>query len=273
MCQPATALERGALHGGITQLCEPGEIAHHAALELHRDQGDVVIGVLLGHGAQRSLVLVGPERQAGQMPPAPLVLASSSTYRAELLASVGIRVTVDPAHIDERAADDLFSEIGADGLALELARRKAWAVAPRHPGCWVLAADQIGVLGEGAEVVMLTKQPDIASATAQLVAMSGSTHRLVNGVVLVDVDSGRSAHGVDVQRVTMNAFDQATARRYVERFEPFDCSGSYRLEDQESMATDDRLLASVDGEDPSGVLGLPLPLLARLVAELAVSPA
>jgi len=204
----------------------------------------------------------------------PLVLASGSRYRAAMLAGSGVRVSVDPPDIDERSADGLLHDVGPDGLALELARRKAAAVVARHPGAWVIAADQVGVLGQdrtGASettVRMLTKQPDVTTASAQLMAMSGTEHRLVNGLVVLDADSGRRAEGVDVQRVRMRSFSVEEARSYVERFEPFDCSGSYRLEDQEEMDPSQRLVTEVVGEHDSGVLGLPLPLLGRLFAEL-----
>ena len=96
---------------------------------------------------------------------------------------------------------------------------------------------------------------------AQLMAMSGTTHRLVNGVVLLG-PRGRVA-GVDVQTVTMSPFDESAARSYVEQHRPFDTAGSYRLED------DAGLVESVRGEHASGVLGLPLPLVSRMVGQLS----
>lgn len=197
-----------------------------------------------------------------------LVLASSSRYRAAMLAQAGWDATVDPPEVDERALDAHLTELGPDGLALELARRKAGAVAHRHPDAVVIAADQVGVVGAGGEVLMLTKQPTVPGAVEQLLGMSGTTHELVNGLVVLDTTSGRMVEGVDRQRVTMRRFDRAEAQRYVERFEPFDSSGSYRLEDQEVMAPLEPFVVDVVGEDPSGVLGLPLPLLGRMLAEL-----
>ncbi len=198
----------------------------------------------------------------------PLVLASESRYRAQVLTTAGYMVVADAPDVDERAADHLLAVLGAEGLALELARRKADAVAPRHPGATVVAADQVGVVGSGSDALMLTKMGDVESAVQQLVAMSGTTHRLFNGVVVVDLAAGTTAEGVDVQEVTMRAFTEAEARRYVEHFEPFDSAGSYRLEDGERMDAGESLVAAVRGEHDSGVLGMPLPLLERLLAEL-----
>jgi septum formation protein len=209
--------------------------------------------------------------------PAPisLVLASGSRYRAGLLSDAGFEVDIDPPSIDERTADVLLEHLGADGLAVELARRKALDVAPRHPGRVVVAADQVGVLpSPDGSVSLLTKQPTVEGAVAQLMAMSGTTHKLVNGLVVV-AGRGTLHSGVDVLVVTMRRYTEAEARAYVERFEPFDTAGSYRLEDGEVLAReagpDAPLVASVAGEDASGVVGLPMPLLRRLLADAAAA--
>jgi septum formation protein len=200
-----------------------------------------------------------------------LVLASGSRYRARVLREAGYEVEIDPPSVDERALDALFAE-DAHRLALELAQRKAADVAPRHPDTTVLAGDQVGVLVTPDGARQLTKQPEEEGAVEQLLAMSGTTHRLVNGLVLLRTDLNgavlRSMGGIDVQEVTMRRFTRDEAVAYVRRFEPYDSAGSYRLEDQDDMAPEERFVVDVRGEDPSGVLGLPLPLLARLLDEL-----
>lgn len=204
--------------------------------------------------------------QTLEMEPATLVLASSSKYRASMLDRAGFEVVVDPPDVDERSLDPLLDVLGPAGLALELARRKAWSVAPRHPGGLIVAGDQVGTVQTDGAMLLLTKQPTVEGAVAQLCLMAGTAHELVNGLVVVDTRSGRVHEGTDVQLVTMRAFSQAEAGQYVERFEPFDSSGSYRLEDQEKMLPLEPFVTSVAGEDPSGVLGLPIPLLRRLLA-------
>lgn len=204
------------------------------------------------------------------------VLASGSRYRAALLVEAGIDVDVDPPDVDERVLDERLGELGPDVLAVELARLKLSDVARRHPGRPVIAADQVGVLGAGrSEITLLTKQPDADAAVAQLLAMAGTTHHLVNGVA-VQAPNGDVHTGVDVQVVTMRRYDEAQARAYVERFDPCDTAGSYRLEDQEALEAERAgtgLVASVRGEDPSGVIGLPLPLLRRLLLDAGWPPA
>lgn len=195
-----------------------------------------------------------------------LVLASRSRYRAQMLEEAGIPAAIDPADVDERALDHLLVESGPEVLALELARRKALAVAPRHPDALVIGADQVGVVVTPDGVRLLTQQHDVEGAVAQLLALSGTTHRLVNGLVLLDVRGRREVTGTDVQEVTFRNLSEAEARRYVERFRPWDTAGSYRLEDQDVMGPGEGFVTSVEGEDPSGVLGLPLPLLRRLLS-------
>ena len=208
----------------------------------------------------------------------PLVLASGSRYRAALLAEAGIDVTIDPPDLDERALDHLFSDLGPEPFALDLAARKAIAVSRRHPGAVVIAGDQVGVLEQVAGPPrMLTKQADVDGAVEQLMALSGSTHRLVNGLAVLDLrdrDAPRLVDGLDVQVVTMRPVRPAPRPRPTwTDFAPFDSSGSYRLEDQDALAPGEGFVLSVQGEDRSGVLGLPLPLLRRLLGQLGVTPA
>lgn len=198
-----------------------------------------------------------------------LVLASSSIYRARLLRDAGHEVLVDPPEVDERALDPWFVDRGARALAVELARRKAAVIAERHPGDVVVAGDQVGVVASDTGLVMLTKASSPAAAVAQLERLSGTTHELVNGLVVRRDDA--ELHGVDVQRVTFRSLRRDEIEDYVATFAPFDTSGSYRLEDDEAPGRGEPFVTRVDGEDPSGVLGLPLPLLSRLLAELSRS--
>jgi septum formation protein len=185
-----------------------------------------------------------------------------------VLRGSGFEFVVDRPDVDERAHDDLLGSEGPGALAVHLARLKLEAVVDRHPSSLVLAADQVGVLDTGDDIVMLVQQPTFDGAVEQLLAMSGTTHQLVNGLVLVDTATGREVTGTDVQTVTMRTYDRGAAEAYVRRFEPYESAGSYRLEDQDQMDPDERLLVGVEGEDSSGVLGLPLPLFRRMLAEM-----
>ncbi|MBU6216957.1 MAG: Maf family protein [Acidobacteria bacterium] len=202
-----------------------------------------------------------------------LLLASGSTYRRDVLVDAGVQVTQVAPEIDERVLDDWLVTHGAEALAAELAVRKLDAVLPTLTAAEralpVVAADQVGVLDTATGPVLLTKCATADSATAQLRRLSGTTHRLVNGVIVAMGE--RRAAGIDVQEVTFRHLSAEEIERYVAWAKPFDTSGSYRIED-DGTAGAEPFVVRVAGEDRTGVTGMPLPLLWRLLAQLGVGP-
>lgn len=178
--------------------------------------------------------------------------------------SLGVDYVVAAPDVDERALDHRFAELGAEGYVLELARAKARAVVDRHPDALIIGGDQAAVLTLDGVDTLLHQPGGRGRAIEQLMEMSGTTHRLVNGLVVVDAGVGVEHHEVDVHTITMRRYTRAEATTYVDRFEPYDCAGGYRLEDEAD------LVESVSGEDRSGVIGLPLPSLRRLLAACGV---
>jgi septum formation protein len=131
---------------------------------------------------------------------APLVLASASPRRLELLAQIGWRPdTVDAADIDETP---LKHELPAD-LALRLAGAKLDAVAARHPGAFVLAADTVVALGRR----MLPKAETEEEARECITRLSGRRHRVIGGIAARAPDGTRRARLV----TSMVAFRRMTA--------------------------------------------------------------
>lgn len=187
-----------------------------------------------------------------------LVLASSSRYRAELLARLELRFETRAPEFDERAHDHRFAELGAAAFAGLLARGKAESLRPHYGDAWVLAADQLAIV----EGELLHKPGSIEGAIDQLMRLSGRTHELVSGVVLVHTGSGELHETTDVQRMTMRAFEREEARAYIERWQPLDCVGSYRIEDPGI-----KLFSRIEGEDFTGIIGLPLLAVARLLRQ------
>jgi septum formation protein len=177
----------------------------------------------------------------------PLVLASKSIARRALLDAAGIPVVVDPADIDERAA-----EAGAaDGkaAAVLLARTKAAAVAKRRPNDLVLAADQTLDL-EGRR---LSKPKSIAAAHEQLAALAGRTHML-HSAAAVARGNEILFETVATARLTMRLFDAKFLDAYLAAVgdDVTTSVGAYRLE-----GLGVHLFEKIEG-DHFTILGLPL---------------
>jgi septum formation protein len=191
-------------------------------------------------------------------PMRPLVLASTSPYRRELLARLGLPFTgTAPPYVEEH---DL--ELSPDALVVELARRKADSLVPQHPDALILAADQVAEIdGE-----ILTKPGTSERAAAQLLRLRGRAHRLLTGVVLLDAASHRREEALDVQVMCMRELAEAQIRAYIEVEQPLDCAGAYRVEGR-GIA----LFASMQGQDYTGIIGLPLTRVVELLGRFGIA--
>ena len=203
-----------------------------------------------------------PGEGAGE---ARLVLASSAETRAALLRAAGLSFTVEPAQVDEdevkRAmrAEDRNEAATARTLAVLKARR----VSARHPGAYVVGADQLLVCAGG----WFDKPADVADARAQLGRLRGRWHELVTAVSVARDQAeiwGTVAHA----RLTMRDFSDAFLDDYLARAGPgiLRCVGGYEAEGLGAQLFDD-----IEG-DWFSILGLPLlPLLAFLRAHRVVA--
>jgi septum formation protein len=181
-----------------------------------------------------------------------LVLASGSARRRDLLSVVGIDVDVDPSE----APEDLpRGTTAADGVLL-LARRKAADVAARHPGRIVLAADTLVEI----DGTILGKPADAADARRMLQLLSGRTHRVVTGVVLVRADGSTDERSAET-RVRMARLTEAEITAYTEGPEPYDKAGAYGIQGAAGW-----FVASIEGSF-SNVMGLPLEQVRELLTE------
>ena len=185
-------------------------------------------------------------------PPPTLVLASTSRYRRELLARLGLPFEVAPPGVDEAA---LAGERPAD-TALRLSQAKARAVASRYADALVIGSDQVAELDGRA----VGKPADHADARAQLRAASGRTVIFHTGVALVDARSGRTqARLVDVAS-TFRALSDDDIERYLARERPYDCAGSVKSE-----GFGIALFERIASDDPTALIGLPLITVAALL--------
>ena len=186
----------------------------------------------------------------------PLVLASKSAPRRMLLEAAGIPLAIDPADIDERAAEAAAPAEAAkpDGAAVLLARAKALETAKRNAGKLVLGADQTLALG----AKRFSKPTSRDAARAQLAELSGQTHSLHSGIAVVR-DRDVLFETVSSAHLTMHKMSGAFLEAYLDAAgeRVMQSVGGYQLE---SVGVN--LFEKIDG-DHFTILGMPLlPLLA-----------
>lgn len=183
--------------------------------------------------------------------PYPLVLASSSPRRRQLLEMLGIPHQVDPSDLPE------VPEPGepAERFAVRLARAKAVQVAGRHPGRPVLGADTVVVLGEE----LMGKPSSPADATRMLRALSGREHRVVTAVALAINGTVQDRH--DVTAVRFRPLPEELIASYLATGEPLDKAGAYGVQGYGAV-----LVERIEG-DFFSVMGLPVRLVVELLEE------
>jgi len=186
-----------------------------------------------------------------------IILASTSRYRRALMQRLGLPFEVDSPLCDEEVEDD------SDPVAMvhELSLRKARSVADLHPGAIVIGSDQVIDL----DGCTLSKPGTAQRAREQLASMSGRTHRLVTGVAVVDGRTGEERVDHEDFRITFRDLGADEIARYVDRDQPLDCAGSYKLESLGIW-----LVESLDGEDETSIVGLSLLRLVHILRELGV---
>jgi len=176
-----------------------------------------------------------------------LILASSSPYRRELLARLGLEFeTVAPGVSEAHVA----GESPAD-RALRLALEKARALAQRRPEALVIGSDQVAAASD----LLLDKPGDAARCRAQLSALSGKAARFYTAAAVLG--SGVQLAHVDTTTVVFRSLAVDEIERYVAREQPFECAGGFKAE-----GLGISLLECVESQDPTALIGLPLIWLA-----------
>lgn len=184
--------------------------------------------------------------------PRQLVLGSTSAYRRELLQRLRVPFTVAAPDVDETP------QPGEPPLALarRLALAKARAVAAQHPDCVVIGSDQVADLdGEP-----LGKPGTHERAVAQLQKMRGKTVVFQTAVAVVCQASGFQQEDVAPVRVVFRDLSDAEIENYLRAETPYDCAGSAKSE-----GLGIALLESIDNDDPSALVGLPLIRTSRML--------
>lgn len=189
----------------------------------------------------------------------PLLLASTSRYRALLLERLGLPFGVQAPGVDEARLPGEKPAL----RALRLARAKAEAVRQRHPGACVVGSDQVAIVGK----CILDKPGNAASCREQLQAVSGKRVSFHTAVALLGPGDGESREHVDLTRVRFRTLTDREISRYVELEKPFDCAGGFR---SEGLGV--ALFESVETRDPAALVGLPLIWLAGALRAAGLDP-
>ena len=188
-----------------------------------------------------------------------ILLASSSRYRRELLGRLLPSFDSVSPDVDERAFHDL--EPTPDSLAQRLAMEKTLAVFRRFPDAIVVGSDQLADLNGR----ILGKPRTVSAAVDQLLSMSGKTHRLLTAVCIAAPGKPLTLI-MNETRLTMRPLTADEALRYVERDQPLDCAGSYKIE---SLGIS--LFENIETEDFTAIMGLPLIQVSQTLRELGVA--
>ena len=186
-----------------------------------------------------------------------IVLASTSPYRRELLARLGVPFSTRSPGI----AEDARHGEPPEAMAARLARAKAGSI--EAPGALVIGSDQVASL-DGR---MLRKPGSADVAVAQLRAAQGRTVVFHTAVAIIAVDSGAILEHVDRTEVRFRQLDDRAIEAYVRREKPFDCAGSFK---SEGLGV--ALFERISSDDPTALIGLPLIFVAHALKTLGADP-
>ena len=193
--------------------------------------------------------LTGPNRS--------LVLGSTSPYRRELLQRLQIPFEVASPDVDETPA----KQEAPEHLARRLALAKAHAVAALFPTAVVIGSDQVAEL----HGLPLGKPGNHERATEQLRQMRGQTVLFQTAVAVVCLESGFEACETAVVKVVFRNLTDDEIENYLRIEQPYDCAGSAKSE-----GLGIALLASIESDDPTALIGLPLIRTCKMIAAAGV---
>ncbi|MCO4087982.1 MAG: septum formation inhibitor Maf [Limnohabitans sp.] len=185
------------------------------------------------------------------------MLGSTSAYRRQLLERLRVPFSVSAPEVDETPSPGESPR----HLALRLALAKARAVAAHHPEAVVIGSDQVADLAGQP----LGKPGGHARAVAQLRQMRGQMVVFQTALAVVCLASGFEAVDLAAVRVVFRNLSDEEIESYLQAEQPYDCAGSAKSE-----GLGIALLESIDNDDPTALIGLPLIRTARLLRQAGV---
>ncbi|MFJ5445263.1 Maf family nucleotide pyrophosphatase [Methylobacillus methanolivorans] len=188
----------------------------------------------------------------------PLILASSSPYRRELLSRLQIPFTVQSPGIDETP---MVGE-APEQTALRLAQAKARKVAEAYPAALIIGCDQVATL----DGLQLGKPLTHDNAVKQLTLMRGRSVIFHSALCLYNASNQQMQAEVVPFTVTFRNLSDAQIENYLQKEQPYQCAGSAKSE-----GLGIAVIASMQGDDPNALIGLPLIRLIDMLAQQGVT--
>ena len=180
-----------------------------------------------------------------------LILASTSTYRAQILKKLGLHFEVSSPDIDESMLTDESPEAMVERLSIS----KSLEVGKHHEGL-IIGSDQCAV--HAGKVV--GKPGDHKSARLQLQSFSGQSITFLTGLCLYNSKTESVQSLIEPYTVHFRKLSTAAINRYLHHEKPYDCAGSFKSE-----GLGISLFTALEGEDPNALIGLPLIKLITLL--------
>lgn len=188
-------------------------------------------------------------RQMKETNSPPIILASASPRRAELLRKIGLEFRIVPSDAPEIHHDQLT----AGEISQINAYRKARAVSKKFPDALVLAADTLVYL----DTTLFGKPRDVEDARRMLEQLQGQTHHVVTAICLLNLRGHRQKIFAETTAVTFRPLDAEKIREYLSKINPLDKAGAYAIQEQ-----GDLIVESISGSF-SNVVGLPVERLEK----------
>lgn len=182
----------------------------------------------------------------------PIILASSSAYRHQLLSQLQLPFSAYSPNIDESRQKNEPAAALVERLAIE----KAQALRAQFPHHLIIGSDQVGAVDHA----ILTKPQGHDNAVSQLLDCSGQTVTFHTGICLLNSASNGIQHAVEPFTVTFRHLNRSQIERYLHKEKPYDCAGSFKVE-----GLGISLFSQMAGKDYNALKGLPL---IRLVSML-----
>lgn len=187
-----------------------------------------------------------------------VVLASTSPYRLQLMRRLCIPFHVAAPQYEERIDQRVAPEL----LVKHLAGHKAKSLKERYPDALIIGADQVFVNYRG---YILGKPGTVENAVEQLKDMSGRSHTFYTGLSVFDSAAGQALTDLATYTVTLRKLSPEQIRAYVERENPLDCAGAFKIE-----GLGIALMERMEGDDYTTLIGLPLIRLTHMLMALGV---